>query len=47
MQNANQLLSWIGSNYMKGKKDYWEAHYRSYALNMSSKVKKSVSFYAD
>jgi len=33
-QNQNQILIWISNNYMEGQKQYWEAHYRSYVLNM-------------
>lgn len=45
MQNANQLLSWVAQNYMRGQKEYWKAHYRAYALYMTSKAKKVVSLY--
>ena len=38
-QNANQILIWIANNYLEWQKDYWEAHYRSYALNMSKWTK--------
>jgi hypothetical protein len=34
MQNTNQLLSWVASNYLRGKKEFWESWYRSYSLNM-------------
>jgi len=45
MQNANQLLSWVASNYMRWQKEYWKAHYKAYALFMTDKAKKNVSFY--
>lgn len=45
MQNTNQLLNYIASNYMKWKKQFWEAWYRSYALNMAKGAKKLVSMY--
>lgn len=45
MQNSNQLLSAIADNYFRGQRDYWEAHYRSYALNMWTKDKKVISLY--
>lgn len=47
MQNANQLLSWVSSNYMRWQKEYWKAHYRAYALYMTNKAKKNVSFYSN
>lgn len=43
-QNQNQILIWISNNYMKGQKDYWEAHYRCYALNMG-KGRKNISLF--
>ena len=43
-QNANQILIWIANNYLQGQKEYWEAHYRSYCLNMG-KGKKLISIY--
>lgn len=45
MQNTNQLLGLIAQNYMRGQKAFWEAWYRSYALNMGSKDKKVISLY--
>jgi hypothetical protein len=47
MQNTNQLLAWIASNYMRGQKEYWKAHYKFYAMFMPSRAKKVVSFYQD
>lgn len=43
-QNANQILIWISNNYLRGQKEYWMAHYRSYALNMG-KGKKVISLF--
>lgn len=43
-QNANQILIWISNNYLQGQKDYWQAHYRSYVLNMD-KGKKNLAIY--
>ena len=43
-QNANQILSWIANNYLRGQKEYWTSHYRSYALNMW-KGKKIISLF--
>lgn len=43
-QNANNILAWISNNYLRWQKEYWTAHYRSYALNMW-KGKKVVSMF--
>lgn len=43
-QNSNTILTWISNNYLRWLKDYWIAHYRSYALNFS-KWKKSISLF--
>lgn len=43
-QNANNILAWISNNYLRWQKEYWTAHYRSYALNMW-KGKKCVSMF--
>ena len=45
MQNTNQLLSWVASNYLRGKKEFWESWYRSYSLNMGKWDKKNISLY--
>lgn len=45
MANSNQLLSAVWNNYIKWQRDYFMAHYRSYALNMWSKDKKIISLY--
>lgn len=45
MKNANQILSWIGSNYLSGKKDFWQEWYRFYTINMAKGAKKVVSLY--
>jgi len=43
-QNANNILAWISNNYLRWQKEYWTAHYRSYALNMW-KGKKNISMF--
>lgn len=43
-QNANNILAWIWNNYLKWQKEYWTAHYRSYALNMW-RGKKVISMF--
>lgn len=43
-QNANNILAWIGNNYLRGQKEYWTAHYRCYALNMW-RGKKVISMF--
>lgn len=45
MQNTNQLLNEVANNYLRGEKEYWEAHYKAYELYMGSRKKKSISFY--
>lgn len=45
MQNTNQLLSYVGQNYMRGQKEYWEAHYRAYCLYMSKGKRKLISLF--
>lgn len=45
MQNTNQLLNFVASNYMRWQKSYWKAHYRSYVLNMPKKGKKMISLF--
>lgn len=45
MQNTNQILSYIASNYLRGQKSYWQAHYRAYCLYMGSKDKKVISLW--
>ena len=45
MANSNQLLSAVADNYFRWQRDYWQAHYRSYALNMWKKDKKIISLY--
>lgn len=45
MANSNQLLSAVATNYLKWQKDYFMAHYKSYALNMSKKDIKVISSY--
>ena len=44
-QNANQILIWITNNYLRWQKEYWLAHYRSYALNMADNSKKNISLF--
>lgn len=44
-QNSNQLLAYVASNYLRGQKEYWEAHYRAYCLYMGKKQKKRVSLF--
>ena len=43
-QNANNILAWIGNNYLRWQKEYWTAHYRCYALNMW-RGKKVISMF--
>jgi len=45
MQNTNQLLNYVASNYIRWQKEYWKAHYRSYVLNMPKVWKKLVSIF--
>ena len=45
MASSNQLLWAVADNYLKGQKDYFMAHYRSYAVNMWKKDKKIISLY--
>lgn len=44
-QNTNQILSLVADNYMRGQKEYWEAHYRAYALYMAKTDKKRISLF--
>lgn len=44
-QNANNILKWIANNYLRGEKDYWTEHYRTYARSMGPKKKKVVSLF--
>lgn len=44
-QNANNILGWIANNYLRWQKDYWTEHYRSYAVNMSARKRKSISMF--
>ena len=46
-QNSNQLLSYVAGNYLRGQKEYWEAHYRAYCLYMGKKQKKRISLFED
>ncbi len=45
MANSNQLLWAVADNYLRGQKEYWEAHYRAYALNMWARDKKVITLY--
>ncbi len=45
MANSNQLLWAVADNYLRWQKEYWLAHYKSYALNMWSKDVKVVTLY--
>ncbi len=45
MANSNQLLWAVADNYLKGQRDYFMAHYRSYSVNMWKKDKKIISLY--
>ena len=44
-QNSNQLLSYVASNYLRGQKEYWEAHYRAYCLYMANRDRKIISLF--
>ncbi len=46
-QNTNQILGWIGSNYLRGQKEFWKAWYKSYSLNMWSKDKKNIALFQE
>lgn len=43
-QNANNILAWIGNNYLRWQKEYWTQHYRCYAINMW-RGKKVISMF--
>jgi len=45
MANSTQLLWTVADNYLKGQRDYFMAHYRSYAMNMWKKDAKVISLY--
>ena len=45
MENANKVLSYIGNNYIRGQKEYWQCHYRQYVLYMTKGKKKRVSIF--
>ena len=43
MQNSNQLLAEISNNYLRGQKDYYEAHYEAYDEYMSPRKSKKIT----
>lgn len=43
--NANTILSYIGNNYLRWQKEYWEQHYATYVKYMTNWQKKRVSMF--
>lgn len=43
--NANKILSWVSSSYLRWEKDFYNAWYRSYQANMSPKSKKTIALF--
>lgn len=44
-QSASKIVALIGNNYMRWMKEFWNAWYRSYALNMSPRAKKTIALF--